>query len=47
MKPLGLNVGGVNAVSSTSIVHLVKMVYLQDFQKTTPPPNKDTYPLVA
>jgi hypothetical protein len=36
-----------NDVSSTSIVDLVKMVCLQDFQETTPPPIVNTYPLVA
>jgi hypothetical protein len=33
-------------MSSASIVDLVKMVYLQDFHETTPPPSENTYPLV-
>jgi hypothetical protein len=36
-----------NAVSYASIVDLVKMVCLQDFHETTPPPSENTYPLVA
>jgi hypothetical protein len=36
-----------NAVSSASIVDFVKIVCLQDFQETTPPPSENTYPLVA
>ena len=36
-----------NAVSSASIVDLVKMVCLQDFQETALPPSIKTYPLVA
>jgi hypothetical protein len=36
-----------NAVSSASIVDLVKMVCLQDFQETAPPQSVNTYPLVA
>jgi hypothetical protein len=36
-----------NAVSSASIVDFFKIVYLQDFQETVPPPSKNTYPLVA
>jgi hypothetical protein len=36
-----------NAVSSASIVDLVKMVCLQDLQETTLPPSRNTYPLVA
>jgi len=34
-------------VSSACIVDLVKIVCLQDFQETTPPPSVNTYPLVA
>jgi hypothetical protein len=36
-----------NAVSYASIVDLVKMVCLQDFQKTAPPPSVNTYPVVT
>jgi hypothetical protein len=36
-----------NSVSSVSIVDLVKMVCLQDFHETTPPPSENTYPFVA
>jgi hypothetical protein len=36
-----------NAVSSASIVDLVKMVCLQDFNEAAPPPSEKTYPLVA
>jgi hypothetical protein len=36
-----------NATSSASIVDFVKIVCLQDFQETAPPPNRNTYPLVA
>ena len=36
-----------DAVSSASIVDLVKMVCLQDFHETAQPPSKKTYPLVA
>jgi hypothetical protein len=34
-------------VSSAFVVDLVKMVYLQDFHETAPPPSENTYPLVA
>jgi hypothetical protein len=36
-----------NDVSYASIVDLVKMVCLQDFHKTAPPPSENTYSLVA
>jgi hypothetical protein len=36
-----------NAMNSASIVDLVKMVYLQDFQETMPPPSKNAYPLMV
>jgi hypothetical protein len=36
-----------NAVSSASIVDLVKMVCLQDFQEIAPSPSVNTYPLVT
>src|ERR1043165_3117009 len=36
-----------NAVSSASIIDLVRIVCLQDFQETAPPPSVNTYPLVA
>src|SRR3954463_8773551 len=36
-----------NDVSSSSIVDLVRIVCLQDFQETTPPPSVNTYSLVA
>jgi hypothetical protein len=35
-----------NVVSSAFIVDLIKMVCLQHFHKTVPPPSKNTYPLV-
>jgi hypothetical protein len=36
-----------NVVSSISIVDIVKMICLQDFHETTPPPSENTYSLVA
>jgi hypothetical protein len=36
-----------NAVSYASMVDFVKIACLQDFQETAPPPNRNTYPLVA
>jgi hypothetical protein len=36
-----------NDVSSAFIVDLVKLVCLQDYQETAPPPSVNTYPLVA
>ena len=36
-----------NAVSYASIIDFVKIVCLQDFQETAPPPSENTYPLVA
>jgi hypothetical protein len=36
-----------NVVSYASIVDLVKMVCLQDFQEIAPPPSENIYPLVA
>jgi hypothetical protein len=36
-----------NAVNSASIVYLVKMVCLEDFQETAPPLSVNAYPLVA
>ena len=36
-----------NVVSSASIIDFVKIVCLQDFQETAPPPSENTYPLVA
>jgi hypothetical protein len=31
----------------TPLVDFVKIVCLQDFQETAPPPSRNTYPLVA
>ena len=36
-----------NDVSYASIVDFVKIVCLQDFEETAPPPSRNTYPLVA
>uniref|UniRef100_A0A0A9AN25 Uncharacterized protein n=1 Tax=Arundo donax TaxID=35708 RepID=A0A0A9AN25_ARUDO len=36
-----------NALSFASIFDLVKIVCLQDFHETAPPPTGNTYPLAA
>ena len=38
---------GLTNLTPMTIVDLVKMVCLQNFQKTAPPPNTNTYRLVA
>jgi hypothetical protein len=46
MEPLSSTMVVSNVVGSTSILDLIKIVSLQDFHESVPPPSENTYPLM-